>query len=713
MAQQPARAADREGSVARDGVNIHYRVYGEGDGPALVLLPTWSLVPSRVWKAQVPYLARHFRVVTFDGRGSGSSDRPVGASAYSDAEMVADTIAVLDAVGVPACVLVGFSRGCPWALEVALRQPSRVLGVVCIGSATRLTPMVEERTRWTWDERHDSTDGWAKYNRHYWLEGGYDDFLEFFFDQMFPEPHSTKQIEDGIGWGHEITPELLVDTEAGRSGHLDPARFAEVGCPVLVVHGSEDGIRPPAEGARLAALTGGSLVTVVGGGHAPHARDPVVVNHLLKDFASPLIPRAVRRTWERAASRPRRVLYLSSPIGLGHARRDLAIARSLRSLASGVEIEWLAQDPVTRVLADAGEVVHPASSWLLSESDHVDFEAGFAEHDLHAFQTLRRMDEILVANFLTFNDVVEDRHYDLVIGDEAWEVDYFLHENPELKRFAYAWLTDFVGWLPMDAAESALTTDYNAEMLTQRARYRRLRDHSLFVGDPDDIVGDSFGPDLPVIREWTEQNYTFTGYITGFTPARGGAAASGRGGTPSPSPASAPGAAGGGRGMRCVVTVGGSGAGESLLRRVLNAVPAVRRLIPDITFDIVTGPRINPSSLQVVPGVRLHGYLPDLHLQLGKADVVITQGGLTTCMELTAQRVPFVYVPLQHHFEQNFHVAARLDRYRAGHRLEYAEAADPNLLAEAVAKALTDPIDYLPVSTTGADRAATLLAELL
>ncbi|GAB2595067.1 alpha/beta fold hydrolase [Kribbella endophytica] len=691
MAHKPARAADREGSVARDGVNIHYRVYGEGDGPALVLLPTWSLVPSRVWKAQVPYLARHFRVITFDGRGSGSSDRPVGASAYSDVEMVEDTIAVLDAVGASSCVLVGFSRGCPWALEVALRQPSRVLGVVCIGSATRLTPMLEERTQWTWDERHDTTEGWAKYNRHYWLEGGYDDFLEFFFAQMFPEPHSTKQIEDGIGWGREITPSLLVDTEAGRSGHLDPARFADVSCPVLVVHGSADGIRPPAEGSRLASLTGGSLVTVVGGGHAPHARDPVVVNHLLKDFAARLMPTPVRRTWERAASRPRRVLYLSSPIGLGHARRDLAIARSLRSLTGDVEIEWLAQDPVTRVLADAGEVVHPASSWLLSESDHVDFEAGFAEHDLHAFQTLRRMDEILVANFLTFNDVVEDRHYDLVIGDEAWEVDYFLHENPELKRFAYAWLTDFIGWLPMDSSEAALTTDYNAEMLTQRARYRRLRDHSLFVGDPEDIVADSFGPDLPVIREWTEQNYTFTGYITGFTPP--------------PRQLSGP--------PRCLVTVGGSGAGSSLLHRVLDAVPAIQRLVPGITFDIVTGPRINPSSLQVVPGVRLHGYLPDLHLQLGKADVVITQGGLTTCMELTAQRVPFVYVPLQHHFEQNFHVAARLDRYRAGHRLEYAEAADPNLLAEAVAKALTDPIDYLPVSTDGADRAASLLAELL
>jgi len=42
-----------------------------------------------------------------------------------------------------------------------------------------------------------------------------------------------------------------------------------------------------------------------------------------------------------------------------------------------------------------------------------------------------------------------DDQYDLWIGDEAWELDYYLHENPEQKRAAYVWLTDFVGWLPM------------------------------------------------------------------------------------------------------------------------------------------------------------------------------------------------------------------------------------------------------------------------
>ena len=108
------------------------------------------------------------------------------------------------------------------------------------------------------------------------------------------------------------------------------------------------------------------------------------------------------------------------------------------------------------------------------------------------------MDEILVANFMVFHDLVTAEQYDLWIGDEAWELDYFLHENPELKTAAYVWLTDFVGWLPMSdggAREEFLTADYNAEMIEQIARYPRVRDRAIFVGDPDDIVPERFGPE--------------------------------------------------------------------------------------------------------------------------------------------------------------------------------------------------------------------------
>src|SRR6185503_8679201 len=339
-----------------------------------------------------------------------------------------------------------------------------------------------------------------------------------FFSQIFTEPHSTKQIEDCIGWGLQTTPETLIATQVGDRLDEETARelAARVHCPVLVIHGLEDAVRSHASGATLAQLTGGTLVSLEGSGHAPHARDPVKVNLLLRDFVSPAAPAG---RWTRGRSRRRRALFISSPIGLGHARRDVAIADELRALHPELEIDWLAQHPVTAVLEARGERIHPASAELANESHHIESES--AEHDLHAFQAIRRMDEILCANYMVFDDLVTDEQYDLWIADEGWEIDYYLHENPDRKRAAYVWLTDFVGWLPMpdgEEHEAYLTADYNAEMIEHIARFPRVRDRALFVGNPDDVVPDSFGPDLPMIRDWTEEHFEFPGYVSGFDP---------------------------------------------------------------------------------------------------------------------------------------------------------------------------------------------------
>ncbi len=712
--QAPAREPDSTGTVTRDGVTLSYAVYG-GGSTTVLLMPTWTVVHSRFWKAQIGYLARHFRVVTFDGRGNGRSDRPVGAAAYTDDEYAADALTVLDATDTARAVVVGVSWGLTWGLHLAAEHPDRVAGLLGLGGSSNVSIPRTGRDVIDWDGPSTSAEGWAKYNRQYWLQDGYADFLEFFFGQMFSEPHSTKQIEDAVGWALETTPQAVADASAGMHGYDGIATTpiedvcARVSCPVLLVHGTQDAISPAAVSQRIAELTGGSVVLLEGVGHGPSARHPVVVNHLIRDFAercdgSPgATVAAVRPTWTRSVRRRRRALYLSSPIGLGHARRDLAIADELRKRHPDLEISWLAQHPVTAVLERAGERVHAASAWLANESAHIEHEAG--EHDLHAFQAIRRMDEILVQNFMVFDDVVRDEQYDLVIGDEAWDLDYFLHENPELKRFPFAWMTDFVGWLPMPeggAPEAALTADYNAEMLEHRARHRWVRDRSIFVGSPGDVVPDSFGPGLPGIREWTEANYDFAGYVTGFDQTE--VADRDRLRTDLGYAADAP---------VCVVTVGGSGVGTPLLKRVLDAVPLARRQVPDLRFLVVAGPRIDLGSLPRRRGVTVRGMVPDLYKHLAAADLAVVQGGLTTCMELTASRTPFLYVPLRHHFEQNFHVRHRLERYRAGSMLPYEEAADPDGLAAAIVANLGRAVDYRPVEDDGAAKAAGLIAELI
>jgi pimeloyl-ACP methyl ester carboxylesterase/predicted glycosyltransferase len=698
----------RDGYVAREGVKVFYEVFGAGE-PTVMLLPTWSIIHSRHWKLQVPDLARRHRVVTFDGRGNGRSDRPAEPEAYRAAEFTADALAVMDATGTERAVLVALSLGATWALELGALHPERVAGIVFIGPALPLGPMAQGRTH-SFTERLDTTEGWAKFNQHYWRDH-YREFIEFFMRQIFTEPHSTKPIEDTVGWGLETDPETLIATRLGSTAHgqphADPERAAELAgrlrCPVLVVHGDEDAIRPHANGAKLAELTGGRLVTIEGGGHAPHVRDPVRFNLLLREFAESVAPRpAPVRTWTRSLRRRRRALYISSPIGLGHARRDLAVARELRALVPDLQVDWLAQDPVTRLLETEGEHVHPASAALANESAHTESES--AEHDLHAFQAIRRMDEILVNNYMVFHDLVRQQNYDLVVGDEAWDIDYFLHENPEQKQTAYVWMTDFVGWLPMPDGgerERFLTADYNAEMIQHIARYPRLRDRAIFVGDPDDIVADRFGPDLPAIREWTEQHYQFSGYVTGFDPATLGepqALRAGLGWSPEE--------------RVCVVTVGGSGVGEALLRKLIAAYPDAKRRVPGLRMVVVAGPRIDPASLPAADGLEVHAFVPRLYRQLAACDLAVVQGGLTTCMELVASRRPFLYFPLRNHFAQNLHVAHRLDRHHAGRRMDYA-SSDPDAIAEAIAAEIGRTVDYRPVPTDGAARAAALIAELL
>ncbi len=699
--QTRARYPDATGYVERDGVRVFWERYGEGERTAL-LLPTWSVVPSRFWKAQIPYLARHCRVLTFDGRGNGRSDRPVGVEPYSVDEFAADALAVMDANRAERVALLSLSCGALWATAIAADHPDRVEGVVYIGPAVPLTPPLPERDGIPFDEELAEYKGWAMYNSHFWAKD-YAGFLEFFFAQGFSEPHSTKQIEDCIGWGLATTPETLADATRGIGvGGSAPffERCGRIQCPTLVIHGDRDLIRPYAAGAALADKTGGTFVSFDGSGHFPLSRDPVKVNLLLRDFVCPPAPPA---RYRRAGARGQRALYVSSPIGLGHVRRDLAIADELRKLHPGLEIDWLAQHPVTEVLAGRGERIHSLSAELASESAHWRSEAD--GHDLHCFEALRRMDEIRLANFMVFHDVVRDEEYDLWIGDEAWDVDHFLHENPSLKTAPYAWLTDFVGFLPMSDGgerEAYLCADYNAEMIEQVERFPRVRDRSVFVGDPDDVVPGRFGVGLPAIRDWTERHYEFCGYITGFEAAeledRKALRAQ--------------------LGYRedeqvCIVTVGGSGVGAALLRRIVDSFPLAEQLVPRLRMVVVAGPRIDPASLSGHDGLELRTYVPDLYRHLAACDLAVVQGGLTTTMELTALRRPFIYFPLRNHFEQQFHVRHRLERYGAGHRMEFDEST-PESIAEAIADEIgRSDLDYRPVADGGAARAAALLAELL
>lgn len=513
-----ARHPEAEGYVERDGVRIFYEAFGTGE-PTILLLPTWSVLHAAHGRFQIADLARHYRVVTFDGRGNGRSDRPKGAAAYDDRQFVADALGVLDATGTERAVVIACSTATHWLLRLAAEHPDRVLAAVASGTNLPLAPGHPRPVDMVpFHEHYRSTDGWAKFNADYWREH-YEDFLRFFFSQVWTEPHSHKVIEDCVAWGLETTPDTLIDTIGHGIKEAEAIELARrVGCPMLVIHGGNDAVTPLERGARLARETSASLVILDGAGHCSGNRDPVKFNLFVREFVESILSRRPKVTnWTRALTRQRRVLFVPSGAGLRTALRDMAIADGLRALRPGLQIEWLAAAPIRQLLEERGEAIHPASEELMSEAAHPEQEDGV--HRLPSFEAYRRLDEILFVNFMVFNDVVAQEPIDLVIADGALQIDHYLHGNPELKRFAYAWLTDTVGWLTVPEGgerEALLTADANAEMLEQVERYPRVRDRAIYVGDPADLPAGAFGSGLPAIRDWTREHFILSGPITGF-----------------------------------------------------------------------------------------------------------------------------------------------------------------------------------------------------
>jgi pimeloyl-ACP methyl ester carboxylesterase len=284
-----ARYPRRAGAVDRDGVAVHWELYGDGE-PAIMFVPPWAIVDSRCWKLQVPDFSRRHRVVVFDPRGNGRSGRPLDPAAYLEDEYAADALAVLDATETERALLVALSLGAQRALLLAAEHPDRVTGLALVGAALDLgqDASVERQAAGHFLEDVGRDDGWLRYNAHSWRRD-FQGFLQFFFEQVFCEPHSTKEIEDCVRWGLQTDAETLIAAELpGLDEQRTRQLCARVQCPVLVVHGDQDRIAPHAVGVELARITAGRLVTFAGSGHCPQAREPVRFNLALRQFVASL-----------------------------------------------------------------------------------------------------------------------------------------------------------------------------------------------------------------------------------------------------------------------------------------------------------------------------------------------------------------------------------------------------------------------------------------
>src|SRR5690606_29852276 len=318
-----------------------------------------SYAHSRLWKMQVPYFAHHgFRVVTYDCRGSGRSNRP--ETCYSPQTFTDDLLAVLDELEVERAALAGITWSIRWLGRLAARRPERVTHLVSVSSfparldtvavspseaESRLAPFLAE-------PEPDAPLQWCLAH----MRDRYPELALFQATEDFPEPHSTKPIEDLTGWVLETCPRHLIASCVDLTLYDLNDYFAGITAPTLLLHGANDDAVALVAGERVhAAIAHSRLIVFEGSGHVPVVRDPVRSNLVIHDFIGKEKERSNgqprRSSWRRARARQQpRALFVSSPIGLGHAQRDVAIARELRELVPGLEVDWLAQHPVTRVL---------------------------------------------------------------------------------------------------------------------------------------------------------------------------------------------------------------------------------------------------------------------------------------------------------------------------------------------------------------------------
>lgn len=395
-----------------------------------------------------------------------------------------------------------------------------------------------------------------------------------------------------------------------------------------------------------------------------------------------------------------KVLYISGSLGLGHVTRDLAIANELRKLLPDIEIEWLAAHPATTVLLNEGENLVPQYEQYADEN--LSAEKASDGSSLNLFKYLMRSRKEWKQNIEIFLSLIKSKKYDMVIGDETYEINLAMREHPELKQFPFVMIFDFVGLDSMtkNPLEKLGVYYWNGVWSHDyRLKKKPPYDLALFVGVEQDVPDKPFGFMLPNRREFAKSMYKFIGYVFPFEVSEY------RNKNDIKKKL--------GYDVRPLVicSIGGTSIGKDLLELCSKAYSVARNKLPDLHMKIVTGPRLKGDRLKIANDIEVEGYVPRLYEHFAAADLAIVQGGATSTLELTVLRTPFIYFPIEGHCEQ-FHVSEILSQHGAGTKLTLSKA-NPDLLGQKIIELLGKPVSYPEIPSDGAKKAAQLILNLL
>lgn len=402
---------------------------------------------------------------------------------------------------------------------------------------------------------------------------------------------------------------------------------------------------------------------------------------------------------------------MSGGIGLGHVTRDLAIARELRRRLPDVGLTWLAGGEARDVLASEGEPLAPECEGYSTLIGPLEAASGRFSLNLTSPAHLlkwRYLKELpgffagVRGNVALFKTLTDRERFDLVVGDETYELALAMARTPELKKAPLALILDFVGVVlaTRGLGERAVAALLNRGWRSLLTREPPVCDRILFAGEESDVPESCLSFLHRGSRKKARERLAFLGHVLPFDqealPSRDDLRAR----------------VGCGPEPLIVCSMGGTAFGTALLELCSEAFPLLREMRPSLRMILVCGPRLAPDTLSVRPGVEVRGFVEKLHELFAACDLAVVQGGGTTTLELTALHRPFLFFPLQEHFEQEVHVASRLARHGAGVRMDFG-ATTPQSLAEAVDAHLGEVATYPDLPAQGARRAATILTEML
>lgn len=396
-----------------------------------------------------------------------------------------------------------------------------------------------------------------------------------------------------------------------------------------------------------------------------------------------------------------KILYASGCVGLGHVTRDISIANQLRQINENVDIVWLADPPASNYLSIANEkVLLDMERVGKGTNDFVNSMVG--DYVLNLYPWFSEWYKTFPERVKIINEVAERENVDLIVGDETYDLYIEYLKHPEKKKRPFLLILDFIGGHLFDGfKKNHLVLRFFNGWTYKHLKNVYGREGTIFIGLADDVVDEGLGfLILPSRREVAKKYAYCVGYSLNFNPDKIGSKPELRkklGYGPEP---------------LIIVTVGGTIAGAPLLRKAAEAFPFMRKSIPNLRMVLVAGPCVPMDYVKPVEGIEVRGMVPNLYEHMAASDLVITTGGGTTTVELQTLNKPFLYFPLEQHFEQRTDVAYHLMRDHVGIRMDYPTTS-PEELASAAIKNIGKEADYPQIPIDGARKAAEHINSLL